>query len=82
MVQALDLTIVAGTLPFIDSDTVLHLLPTFSAYSPNIIQDQLAQLNWIISAFNLTATKFIPAWANLLTSLAVMQFSKQLQYSL
>ncbi|PQE26033.1 hypothetical protein CJF30_00000752 [Rutstroemia sp. NJR-2017a BBW] len=44
-VQALDLTIIAGALPFIASDF-----------------NQLSQLNWIISAFNLTATTFIPAW--------------------
>ncbi|RAL67941.1 hypothetical protein DID88_008665 [Monilinia fructigena] len=48
MVQALDLTIIAGALPFIASDF-----------------NQLSQLNWIISAFNLTATTFIPAWGQL-----------------
>ncbi|TGO86151.1 hypothetical protein BPOR_0330g00070 [Botrytis porri] len=48
MVQALDITIIAGALPFIASDF-----------------NQLSQLNWIISAFNLTATTFIPAWGQL-----------------
>ncbi|APA09979.1 hypothetical protein SS1G_05756 [Sclerotinia sclerotiorum 1980 UF-70] len=48
MVQGLDLTIIAGALPFIASDF-----------------NQLSQLNWIISAFNLTATTFIPAWGQL-----------------
>ncbi|KAF7953768.1 uncharacterized protein EAE97_001167 [Botrytis byssoidea] len=48
MVQALDITIIAGALPFIASDF-----------------NQLSQLNWIISAFNLTATAFIPAWGQL-----------------
>ncbi|CAD6445439.1 e91f15f3-b776-412b-b345-d69a89be1e64 [Sclerotinia trifoliorum] len=48
MVQGLDLTIIAGALPFIASDF-----------------NQLSQLNWIISAFNLRATTFIPAWGQL-----------------
>ncbi|KAE9365949.1 MFS general substrate transporter [Stipitochalara longipes BDJ] len=45
LVQSLDVTIIAGALPFIASD--FH---------------QLSQLNWIVSAFNLTSAAFIPFW--------------------
>ncbi|KFY33072.1 hypothetical protein V495_08459 [Pseudogymnoascus sp. VKM F-4514 (FW-929)] len=45
LVQSLDVTIVAGALPFIASDF-----------------NELAQLNWIVSAFNLTSACFIPSW--------------------
>ncbi|KAI9648509.1 hypothetical protein NHQ30_003144 [Ciborinia camelliae] len=67
MVQGLDLTIIASALPFIASDfsMPLHDSPFSSESSANGLQDQLSQLNWIISAFNLTATTFIPAWGQL-----------------
>ncbi|KAL5350340.1 hypothetical protein ACLOAV_003907 [Pseudogymnoascus australis] len=45
LVQSLDVTIIAGALPFIASDF-----------------NELAQLNWIVSAFNLTSACFIPSW--------------------
>ncbi|OBT96626.1 hypothetical protein VE01_05293 [Pseudogymnoascus verrucosus] len=48
LVQSLDVTIIAGALPFIASDF-----------------NQLAQLNWIVSAFNLTSACFIPSWGQL-----------------
>jgi MFS family permease len=76
MVQSLDATIIAGALPFIASDfrksPLLDEL-VFSIYScprtlgksidySNIWTDELAQINWIVSAFNLTSATFIPSW--------------------
>jgi MFS family permease len=69
-VQALDATIIAGALPFIASDfrkcPVLNCIHCHKwhkrrDYSHTSI-DELAQLNWIVSAFNLTSATFIPAW--------------------
>lgn len=69
-VQALDATIIAGALPFIASDfskypmTLLRcstICPS-PLYITDSLVDQLSQLNWIVSAFNLTSATFISAW--------------------
>jgi MFS family permease len=76
LVQALDATIIAGALSFIASDFGRsHLLDqllfiiyfcrrTFCKWTDysNISIGELAQLNWIVSAFNLTSATFIPMW--------------------
>lgn len=71
--QALDTTIVASALPFIAKDfsksPFLFLNHTIRT-DPTLIQtnnfpDQIEQLNWIISAFNLTSAAFLFIWAQL-----------------
>lgn len=71
-VQALDATIIAGALPFIASDFSKYPVIKPALQPPRVFPrpsehtntpaDQLSQLNWIVSAFNLTSATFIPAW--------------------
>ena len=62
--QALDTTIIASALPFIAEDfstshTILNDTPQLTT------TDQIKQLNWIISVFNLTSAAFLFFWAQL-----------------
>jgi MFS family permease len=61
LVQSLDVTIIAGALPFIASDFRKCSQFWHSSLAHENI-DQLSQLNWIVSAFNLTSAAFIPFW--------------------
>ena len=69
--QALDTTIVASALPFIAKDFSMspflnHTVRTNPVtIQTNNFPDQLKQLNWIISAFNLTSAAFLFIWAQL-----------------
>lgn len=60
--QTLDSTMIAGAVSFIASDFTqysrAHIL-----YYTDTCTDQLGQLNWIVSAFNLTSAAFIPFWS-------------------
>ncbi|KAK5662525.1 hypothetical protein OQA88_8437 [Cercophora sp. LCS_1] len=68
--SALDTTIVASALPFIAADfgqippspplAIPSISPQLTRLPPT---DQIAQLNWIITAFNLTSATFLPFWA-------------------
>ncbi|TLS25964.1 hypothetical protein PpBr36_07455 [Pyricularia pennisetigena] len=73
--QALDVTIVASALPWIAKDfskslsfsvnisRLGHCALDMNAHQRTI--DEVSQLNWIISAFNLTSAAFIPFWGQM-----------------
>lgn len=62
LIQSLDTTIIAGALPYIASE-FSQSCPTFIKLKiANKITDELSQINWIVSAYNLTAATFIPFW--------------------
>lgn len=62
--QALDTTIVASALPFIAED-FSKSRPSNSPDTRLTFTDQVKQLNWIISVFNLTSAAFLFFWAQL-----------------
>jgi len=79
LIQSLDITIIAGALPFIASDFSKSTSPqTLNYTKSHPPADELAQLNWIVSAFNLTSACFIPSWgqfADIFGRYAAMQGS-------
>ena len=66
-IQALETTIVAGALPFIASDFSMskYLRRNASKEYTDVSRDQLSQLNWIVSSFNLCSATFIPFWGQI-----------------
>lgn len=64
--QGLDTTIVASALPFIAADfSRFSNVHSYCIDPPTNSLDQIAQLNWIISAFNLTSAAFLPFWSQM-----------------
>ena len=62
--QSLDTTIIASALPFIAQDFGKCGRDCFVSWLTQAT-DQVKQLNWIISAFNLTSAAFLPFWAQI-----------------
>jgi len=68
--QALDTTIIASALPFIATDFSKYTISSLyrNQRSRRLTawpKDEVKQLNWIISSFNLTSSAFLPFWAQL-----------------